>query len=56
MADTRVSVTVRLTKAGIEQVKQIAHAASTPERLVTASDVIRVALKHGLPAAQRELT
>lgn len=55
VADDRVSVTVRLTREGLDLVRAVALDASTPEHRVTVSDVIRVALKHGLPAAKKEL-
>lgn len=48
MADERESVTVRLPKATMDRVRQIAEADSTPDQRVTASDIIRTALTAGL--------
>lgn len=51
----RTQVALRIGEAGLSEVDRIAEAATSEEKAVSRSDVLRLAIKHGLPLAAREL-
>jgi hypothetical protein len=48
-------VTVRVSEQAMKKVREIAFAASTADHRVTSSDILRMALKAGLPSVEEEL-